>query len=62
MIIVFCLCAVITIIVFLDIAIEIAVDCHRHLISSFEAVFLLLLLITSTASIVISLFLLSEYV
>lgn len=56
------LCAIVSIIVYFNIAIDISVEWYKHIIQKTEAMIQLTLLTTSTMAVIFSLFLLAEYV
>lgn len=56
------LCAIVSIIVYFNIAIDISVEWYKHIIQKTEAIIQLTLLTTSTMAVIFSLFLLAEYV
>ena len=55
------LCAIVSIIVYFNIAIDISVEWYKHIIQKTEAIIQLTLLTTSTMAVIFSLFLLAEY-
>jgi len=53
---------ILAIVAYIDVIIEISIDCCRHIMSKMEAAFQLAVLSVYTFSIIILLFLLTEYV